>query len=232
MAYDRKELAKALKVLDATPKEINRQRERYQDAMREIKEIEKTGNWSPNNIAGRRASAKAERDKTCAALTQRMRDAINIVAANNDYANTETIDFSSAKLKDALRTIEYMGADLSVADQAAMLSQFRGDVGSLKVLEKAFKKNNLYMKDAAHELMKPISNHAIEEMNVAIAFAERCVVTGDWSEDPFKRCMWTMGEFGKQLDRLALEDDAASVTPYSAVVDAMADKLKEDKRTL
>lgn len=226
---DKRELAKSLKLLDSTPKEINRQREAYRAKLAEIDAEEKRGIWGKVTLDNQRKAAKAERDKTISALVKRMTDAFNYVAQNNAYGESETIDFSDKKLNDALHMVEVMGKDLSVADQAALLNSYCGNIGALRVLEKAFAKNGLALKDTAKELQKPISGRAMEEMKTAIAFAQHYAAKGDWSEDPFSRCRWTMGEFGKQIDRLALEDEAAGVTPYSAVLDALSEQIKAAK---
>lgn len=226
MAYDKKKLAEALKILDSTPKEINRQREVYRDKLREIDAEEKKGIWGKVTLDGRRKEAREARDKTLKALVSRMKDAYTLVAENNDYAGSETIDFSDKKLNDALRMVEVMGKDLSVTDQAALLNSFRGNIGALRVLEKTFAKNGLALKDAAAELQKPISAQAMEDMRTAISFAEHYAATGNWTEDPFARTRWTASQFSNQIDRLNLTEEAASVTPYSAVIAALGDQIK------
>ena len=227
MAYDKKKLAEALKILDSTPKEINRQREVYRDKLREIDAEEKKGIWGRVTLDGHRQKAKEARDKTLKALVSRMKDAYNLVAENNDYAGSETIDFSDKKLNDALRMVEVMGKDLSVTDQAALLNSFRGNIGALRVLQKTFAKNGLALKDAAAELQKPISAQAMEDMRTAISFAEHYAATGNWTEDPFARTLWTASQFSKQIDRLNLTDEAEGVNVYTAVIDALGDQLKD-----
>lgn len=226
MAYDKKKLAEALKILDTTPKEINRQREAYLRKLREIDAEEKKGIWGKVTLDNRRREAKAARDKTLNALTERMSKAFELVEQNNDYAGSETINFNDPKLNDALRLVELMGKDLSITDQAHLLNTHRGDIGALRVLEKAFSKNNLALKDTAKELQKPISSRAMNDMKEAIAFAKHYAATGNWTEDPFKRTAWTASAFSKQIDRLNLTDEAAGVDPYSAVIDALGDQLK------
>ena len=208
-----------------TPKEIERQQQIYREKLAEIKAEEQKGIWGKATLDKRRQDALRERNTTCNALANRMRPALEYVRNNNDYAQNETINFSDPKLKDALRTIDYMGKDLSPADQAAMISSFAGDVGALRVLEKAFAKNGLYMKDAAREMQKPIPEQALREMGEVLAF-QQYAESKDSFDFPIERAMWTRGAFQKQLDRLNLVDN--DTDPYSAVLDAVSDKLRAD----
>ena len=225
MAFDRKEMARNLKIVATTPKEIARQQEAYRARLAEIKQEEQRKIWGEATLNKWREEARAERDRTGHALAKRMRTALEYVAANNDYAQNETINFSDPKLKDALRTIDYMGKDLSPADQAAMLSSFAGDIGALRVLEKAFSKNGLYMKDAAREMQKSIPEQAIKEAAEVLAFHDYAESQGRF-DFPAERMMWTHGAFQKQLDKLNLVDDTTD--PYSAVLDAVADQIRAD----
>ena len=224
MAFDRKETAKALKILASTPREIQRQQEIYKEAMAQIRADEATGNWSRNGIESRKQKVTEERNRICNALARSMAPALDYVAQNNNYADTETINFQDPKLQDALRTIEFMGKDLSYSDQASILSAFRGDVGALRVIEKAYRKNNLYMKDAAAEMQKPIPTQAISEMAEVLAFQRYAEAKGGF-DFPIDRARWTMDAFERQLDRLGLADDT---DPYSAVLSAAADHLRAD----
>lgn len=225
MAFDRKEMARNLKIVATTPKEIARQQEAYKARLAEIKQEEQRKIWGEATLNKWREEARAERDRTGHALAKRMRTALEYVAANNDYAQNETINFSDPKLKDALRTIDYMGKDLSPADQAAMLSSFAGDIGALRVLEKAFSKNKLYMANAAHEMQKSIPEQAIKEAAEVLAFHDYAESQGRF-DFPAERMMWTHGAFQKQLDKLNLVDDTTD--PYSAVLDAVADQIRAD----
>ena len=226
MAYDKKEMARNLKLLATTPKEIERQQQIYRDKLTEIKAEEARGIWGKVTLDKRREDARAERDRTCHALAKRMRPALEYVAAANDFAQNETINFSDPKLKDALRTIDYMGKDLSPADQAAMLSSFAGDIGALRVLEKAFTKNGLAMKSAAHEMQKPIPQQAIKELGEVLAFHDYAETQGRF-DFPMERARWTHSAFQKQLDKLNLADFADDTAdPYNAVLDAMADNIR------
>lgn len=225
MAYDKKEMARNLKLLATTPKEIERQQQIYREKLAEIKAEEQKGIWGKATLDKRRQDALRERNTTCNALANRMRPALEYVRDNNNYSQSETINFSDPKLKDALRTIDYMGKDLSPADQTAMISSFAGDVGALRVLEKAFAKNGLYMKDAAREMQKPIPEQALREMGEVLAFQQYAESKGSF-DFPIERAMWTRGAFQKQLDRLNLVDN--DTDPYSAVLDAVSDKLRAD----
>ena len=225
MASDRKEYARNLKIVATTPKEIDRQQQAFRNRLAEIKQEEQRKIYGEATLNKWRDEARVERDRTGHALAKRMRASLDYIAANNDYASNETIDFTSTKLKDALRTIDYMGADLSPADQAAMLSSFAGDIGALRVLEKAFRKNKLYMANAAHEMQKSIDQQAIKEAYEVLAFHDYAE-TQNRFDFPAERMMWTHGAFQKQLDRLNLVDDTTD--PYSAVLDAVSDQIRAD----
>ena len=229
MAFDRKEMARHLKIVATTPKEIARQQDAYKARLAEIKQEEQRKIYGEATLNKWRDEARAERDRTGHALAKRMRASLDYIAANNDYAQNETINFSDPKLKDALRTIDYMGKDLSPADQAAMLSSFAGDIGALRVLEKAFAKNGLYMKNAAHEMQKSIDQQAIKEAYEVLAFHDYAE-TQNRFDFPAERMMWTHGAFQKQLDKLNLVDDTTD--PYSAVLDAVADQIRADMDTM
>lgn len=224
MAFDKAKMAKSLKILATTPAEIERQQKVYREKLAEIKAEEARGIWGKVTLDNRRREATAERNRTCNALTRQMREALAFVAENNAYSESETIDFENRKLQDALKTIEYMGETLSYADQAAILNSFAGDVGSLRVLERAFTKNKLYLKDAAREMQKSIPDEAIRQMDEVLSFAAYAEAKGEFNF-PIDRALWTKGAFQKQLDRLGLDSDA---DPYASILDAMADKVRAD----
>jgi hypothetical protein len=124
--------------------------------MKEIDAEERKGIWGKVTLDGRRKEALESRNRTCNAMIDSMVTAYNFVVTNNAYDASETINFDNPRLQSVLKTIDVMGKDLSVSDQMAILGEFRGDIGSLRVLEKAFAKNNLYMKSAAREMQQPI----------------------------------------------------------------------------
>lgn len=223
MAVNKKELARNLKILATTPTEIERQQAIYREKLEEIRAEEKRGIWGKTTLDNRKKEAQQERDRTCNALAKRMSSALEYVSANNAYNESETINISDPRLQDALRVIDYAGKDLSYADQAAILETFKGDVGALRLLEKAYSRNGLYMKDAAHEMQKSIPQRAINEMAEVLSFSHYAESMGRPFEFPIERAMWTRDAFQKQLDRLGLESDA---DPYSAVLDALADKVR------
>lgn len=222
MGFDRKLMAKNLQILAKTPREIERQQIVFREAMAQIKADEASGDWSRNGIEQRKQKVIAERNKTCNALAKQMRSALEYVAANNNYRDSEILDFNDGKLQNALRTVEYMGKSLSYADQAGILNAFRGNVGALRILEKAFDKNGLYLKTAAAEMQKPLSERAINEMAEVLAFQAYSEAKGEWNF-PIERAAWTKGEFQKQIDRLGLEDNTAN--PYSAIIEGLADSV-------
>jgi len=221
---DRKDLARHLKILDTTPHEISLQQQAYRSALAEIDAEERKGIWGKVTLDKRRQEAKEARDRTCHALAHRMRESLEYVKAHNNYADTETIDFESPRLQSALRTIDYMGKDLSPSDQMSILHSFAGDIGALRVIEKAFAKNGLYMKSAAKELQKPIPAQAIKEMSEVLDFHDYAEMQNRF-DFPIERATWTKGEFGKQLQRLSI-DATEEPDPYSAVLDAAAESIR------
>lgn len=226
MAFDKKEMAKNLRILATTPKEIEKQQAAYRAKLAEIDAEEKKGIWGKVTLDGRRKEARAERDRTCNALANRMKPALQYVADNNAYSESETINFSDPRLQDALRLIDHMGKDLSPADQAAMLNSFRGDVGALRVLEKSFSKHGLHLKGAAHEMQKGIPQQAITEMAQVLAFHSYGEENGRF-DFPIERAYWTRGEFQKAFDRLGLEDTGTD--PYTAVMEAASDNIRASR---
>jgi len=224
---DRKKLAKNLKLVDSIPREIERQQAKYKATITELDAKDKTGDYARNDLAKKRQAAKEERDRTCAALAKSLRTALQYVQENNRFSETETVDFSNPKLQDALRTIEFMGKDLSPADQANILNNFAGDVGALRLLEKAYRKQGYYLKDAAHEMQKGIPEDAISDMFTVLAFYDYAAAAGRF-DFPIERAHWTKGEFAKALDRLSLDNEAAEVNPYSAVLDALSDSVERE----
>lgn len=226
MAYDRKEMTYHLNILHATPNEISRQQQICRDRLAEIDAEERKGIWGKVTLNKRREEARAERDRVCHGLAHRMRDSLEYVKAHNNFSDTETIDFENPKLQSALKTIDYMGKDLSFADQAAILNKFRGDIGALRVIEKAFAKNGLYMKTAAKELQRTIPQQAIDEMSYVLGAHDWAEKNGRF-EFPIEKAYWTKGEFGKQLERLSL-DPADAEDPYSAVLDVAAESIRSD----
>ena len=223
---DKKELARNLKLLADTPKEIEMQQATYRARLAEIDMEAKREVYGRATLDRWRSEAKETRDKTCHALAHRMRPALEYVAANNNYAESELIDFSNPKLQDALRTVDYMGADLSPADQANIIGKFAGDVGALRVLHRAFSKYNLYMKDACAEMMKPIPQEAIQQMSEVLAFHDYAEAQNRF-DFPIERATWTRSAFEKQLNRLQL-DTTDAPDCYTAVLDTMVDKIQSD----
>ncbi len=225
MSVDRKKLARSLRLIDETPREIEKQMQIYRNKLSDIAAEEKKGIWGPTTLNARKQEALQERNRVCSALVKTMRESLNYIAENNSYSNSEVIDFTSPKLKDAVNLIQLMGKDLSYSDQVNLLSQFRGDVGSLRVLQKAFNSNGLqHMAKAAGEMQTPIKQQSIEEMNYVISAAEYSMAKGNFSF-PIERATWTKGDFAKQLDKLGLDDDS---NPYDAVITSMTDNLRNE----
>ena len=226
MAFDKKQMARELKILADTPKEIERQQQIYRGKLAEIAEEERKQIWGKATLDKRRQEALQERNTICNALANRMRPALEYVRNNNNYSQSETINFSDPRLKDALSIVDHMGKDLSPADQAAMLGSFAGDVGALRALERAFDKHGLYMKAAAHEMQRGISEQAIQEMGEVLAFQKYAEDKGGF-DFPIERATWTQGEFQMQLDRLQL-DSTDAPDCYAAVLDSVADNIRAD----
>jgi len=224
MSFDKKELAKSLKILATAPAEIEKQKQAYRDKMKEIDAEERKGIWGKVTLDGRRKEALKARNDICNRLVDSMVTAYNFVVTNNNYADSETIDFDNARLQNVLKMIDIMGKDMSATDQMAILSEFRGNIGALRVIEKSFAKNGLYMKSAAREMQKPVPEEALDQMERVLNKAVYAKA-GGMLDFNFDICKWTHSAFGKQLEKLGLDSDA---DPYAAVLDAAAGNLSTE----
>ena len=154
---DHKDLAKALRVLAESPKKIAEAETKCKAALAEIKERERSGNWSPNAIKRDRDAAYAERDRVCHTLAHSMRSALETVKANNGLAE-QPLDINNPKIQNAVRVMSLLGKNMTYADQASILETFRGDPASLRFVKSAFENCGLpYAAKQAADMMKPIS---------------------------------------------------------------------------
>lgn len=230
MAIDNKKLAESLKILAQNPGKIKAQQNLYKDRLAEIRRKEETGNYARNNLEREKAKALESRDRICHSLAHSMREALNYVSQNNDYS-VHAIDLDNKKLQTALSMVSLMGGKMSFSDQAGLLSQFKGDPASLRVLEAAFQKEGqAWAAKTAKDMQKPVSEQAIREMSEVLSFSEYAEAQGRL-DFPIERAYWTQGEFQKTADRLGLNlDDVAD--PFTLALDMTMDRLKEEEMTM
>ena len=225
MAINHSELAKALSVLSSAPGKIAEAQQRCKDTLAEINWKEASGNWSPNTLKAERERAIADRDRICHALARSMRPALETVKANNSLAD-EPLDINDPKVQNAINVISLMGKNLTYADQISMLEGFRGNPAALRFIQSAFRKNGLtYAADQAGEMMKPVSQRAIEQMSEVLNFHDYYETKGQLSF-PIERATWTKSEFGQAFDRMGYNPDTKT-DPYSYALDAQMSSLKE-----
>lgn len=229
MAIDKK-LAESLKILAQNPGKIKAQQNLCKEHLAEIRRKEESGNYARNTLEREKAEALESRNRICYGLTHAMRDALNYVAQNNDYS-VHAIDLDNKKLQTALSMVSLMGGKMSFSDQAGLLSQFKGDPASLRVLEAAFQKEGQsWAAKTAKDMQKPVSEQAIREMSEVLSFAEYGEAQGRL-DFPIERAYWTQGEFQRTADRLGLNlDDVAD--PFTLALDMTMDRLQEEEMTM
>lgn len=223
----RRDLARALKTLDTAPKEIEKAKYEYRAKLDEIRQHEASRQWSPASLDRMKAEAKAKRDRTISGLADGMVSAYNIVAANNTYTGAD-LDLDDPKFNKAITLISVLGDKMPYDTQVSILNQFRGNTAALAVLEEAYKKNHLYTASMAHDMQRPISGEAMENMahtlNTYLYNKEDKGVI-EFDIDQYSR--WTKDAFGKQAQRLGLDMDSAS-DPYEFALEQMRSGLEED----
>ena len=219
MAIDRKELAKALRVLADTPAKIAEQDGILKAKLAEIKKKEMSGDWSPNTIAAEKKAAVETHDRICHSLVSSMKPAYQTVRENNNLTK-EPLDFNSPEIQNVVRVLPFLDKH-DFASQTSLLEGFRGNIAGLRFLKGAFEKAGFsYMAKKADEMMRPISEQALEEMGSVLSshdYHER--VHGTFSF-PAEKMYWTHGEFQRQIDRMGLDDSDAVNPLYNALDDA------------
>lgn len=224
---DHKELSKALHILADTPKKIAEAEARCNVSLAEIKKKEASGNWSANAIKAEREKAYADRNRVCHALAHSMRNALETVKANNGLAE-QPLDINSPKIQNAVNVLSLMGKNLTYADQVSLLESFRGDPASLRFIQSAFEKNGLsYAAKQAGEMMRPISNQALSEMESVLDYHDYYEATGRYSF-PIEKAYWTKGEFQQQIDRMGYDPDNKP-DPFSYALSVAMEGMREEE---
>lgn len=230
MSINHVELKKALKILAENPGKIAEAKKKYSDRLAEIKAEEAKGIWSPNAIREKQEKALADRDRICHTLAHSMRIALDYVKENNNY-EAEAIDLGNTKLQSALNMISLMGKRLTYSDQVGLVSQFRGDPSSLRVLEAAFAKNgNDWAAKNAREMAKPISQQALDDMDQVLSFHDYYEAQGRL-EFPIEKAFWTKGEFSKLADRFGYDLDGVPDSFLLALETTLSD-LEEQRMNI
>lgn len=206
MSIDHRSLRQALRTLDEAPKKIAHAKTQYSADLEEIRKLERSGNYSPNYINSAKAKAKEKRDRDIKTLAESLKPALATVKANNDYRTAE-LDLNNPKLQTALNIINGQGKNLAHNLQVQILNQFRGDPSSLAVLEGAMKAHGLYFHSLAHEMQKPISSEAIENMERAIGYYDYYANQKGIIDFDDKKLYWTRNAFKEQAQRLGYDED-------------------------
>ena len=223
----RRDLARALKTLDTAPKEIDKAKAEYRAKLDEIRQHEASRQWSPASLDRMKAEAKAKRDRTISGLADGMINAYNYVVTNNTYTGAD-LDLDDPKFNKAITLISVLGDKMPYDTQVSVLNQFRGNTAALAVLEEAYKKNHLYAASMAHDMQRPISSQAMENMSRTLnTYVYKRDFKGVIDFDIDEHSRWTKDAFGKQAQRLGLDMDSAS-DPYEFALEQMRSGLEED----
>lgn len=228
MSIDHKALKQALRTLDEAPKKISQAKRQYSADLEEIRKLEKTGNYSPNYLTKAKADAREKRDRTIKTLAESMKPALATVKANNDYSAAE-LNLDNPKLQTALNIINTQGKNLAHNLQAQILGQFRGDPSSLAVLEGALKANGLYFHSLAHEMQKPISSEALENMTTALAFYDYGVTSKGVFDFDETKIYWTRNAFAEQAQRLGYDLEDGTQDAYNFALAELRRQAEQER---
>lgn len=227
MSIDRKELSKALHILNDSPNKIADAEAKCRATLAEIKKREATGDWAVNTLKAERERAFAERNRVCHALAHSMRAALETVKANNNLAE-QTLDINSPKIQNAVNVLSLMGKNLTYADAASMLEGFRGDPAALRFIKSAFEKQGLnYAAKQAASMMRSVSSQAIQDMETVLDFSDYAEAKGEWNF-PIERAMWSKGEFADMIGRMGYDGDNAP-DPYAFALDVAMQDIREEE---
>ena len=226
MAINHKALKAALKTLAEAPKAVEAADQRYQEELANIRANEKTGRYAPVSITEAKKQAKEKHDRIVKSLVDSMKPALQTVRENNDYTG-ENLSLDDPKLTNALNVIGIMGKNMNPNTQVNILSQFKGNPAALAVLEGAYRKNGLYFADMAKEMQKPISNQALNDMELVLAYFDHNVASHGIYNLEMARARWTHDQFAAQAARLGM-DLSEEADPYEYALNLMRDKYEEE----
>lgn len=222
---DHKKYSEALSILSTAPDKIAAAQEKCKATLAEIRKKELSGNWSPNSLKAERERAIADRDRVCHSLAHSMRSALETVKANNGFAD-EPLNIHDPKIQNAINAISLLGKSLTFADQVSILEGFRGNPAGLRFIQSAFRKNGLnYAADQAGEMMKPVSQRAISQMEEVLNYHDYYETKNELNF-PIERATWTKSEFGQQFDRMGYNSESKA-DPYSYALSEEMNGLKE-----
>ncbi len=213
MKINHTEKKKALKIMVEVPESLKRADALYKERLAEIKEKERSGNWSPNALKREREQAKENYDIVAKRLIEQMKNAVSTISENNSF-DGEAADFGDPKFQSALSFVGMLGHDMSAVDQINLLEQFRGNPGALRALGAAMKKNGLYFADRANEMCKTIPQQAFEDVMYIIGKYEYN------GEVDLTRGLWTLPEFKKAAERYGYDMSDAPDPYTAALIDA------------
>lgn len=214
---DHKALKDALRTINDTQPLVEAEKEKYNAA---IKNIEANAQYTaPAFLQRQKDEAKKNYDSVVNRLMGNMRNALEVVKANNDFSG-ETVDFENPKFQSAVKFIDTMGKDMEPVDQLNIINQFRGCPAELKAIGTKFKSKGMYFADEVQELTKNIPSIAIENTEHVLSRYEYNG-TADFGEMFFNR-----QDFRNQAARFGY-DLGTATNPY---ISALQDERKRIPR--
>ena len=214
---DHNKLKSALKTMTTAPGEIRAAEDKYKAEIADIdahKDI-----YAPSYTRELKQKAADKRERIVGTLIKSMRGAIADIQENNSFED-EPLDFNSPKLQNAINTINAVGGELPASAQISMLESFRGDPAALKYIGKAFKKNGLFFAERANDMVKPISDQALQDA------AYVCGSYDIYGTAPLDHMRFSGSEFRQQAQRMGYDlDDANLPDPFIAALNAERDRI-------
>ena len=206
-------LKAALKTMATAPNEIRNAEDEYKAALKDIDAHRDI--YAPSYSRELKQKAADKRNRLVGSLVKGMRSAIDDIQENNSF-DDEPLDFNSPKLQAAINTLNAVGSDLPASAQISMLESFRGDPAALKYIGAAFKKNKLFFADRAADMVKPISDQALQDA------AYVCGSYDIYGTAQVDRMRYSGSEFKKQAQRMGY--DISDADPYIAALNAEREK--------
>ena len=201
--------ASALKALDAGPRRIHAAREKLSAEIAKYNSDECKKLFGETYRENGKRAAQEEYGKVVKSEVDNMRTALETVKEGRSFDDAR-LNISDPKLKDALALISTLGRDLSPADQLAIIEDFRGDIGNLRVLAQVYERNGLYYASRAKDMTATISQEAIDNLEYCL---NKYDVGLGWDDASDAKLYWTQNEFSEALERYGFADAG---DPYEA----------------
>ena len=203
----------ALKSLDEGPRKIEAALETYKSDLSAIRDLEKSGNYSPNYVNRMKAQAQQKRDAVVGETVSQLRE--NLSTVREHSAAADMLDVDDPTLQNSLRIIEAAGKKLNPSAQLSILQKFRGNTPALEFLADLYDKNGYYYASEARKMITPVNTTAMDNLEYCL---ESWDMFGKWPAD---KMFWTKNDFRKAVERV----DGGEKDPYiSALEDLARDK--------